>query len=333
MKEQIITLGISSLCVLISIMVEKFCKYKKNIEQDKISSLKKIKKTSTKKYFSEKSASEKTYYFVQGIAKLEDIKGKPKEKSLYAETRDLYINSSDRSFNEVKNNSIHYFHKFMINSNGINIEIFPNKDVQTFGIVREGPIKSTFKENFIQFITSICKQITGKIFVRKTKVEICDGDLISVFGESCYNKEKNFISITKPFYICGGGIEVITSIIKNKIKCLDRKSQIFSILKYGFLVIGIVEFFLILKHLYQNYKYSIIKEENQQSIPIEKGNQCIICLENVKDTMLYPCMHSCICYQCYSKLSEKKCPICKQMIYNIIRIRFEQQKSSKMKTI
>ena len=30
----------------------------------------------------------------------------------------------------------------------------------------------------------------------------------------------------------------------------------------------------------------------------EEGNECLICLTNIKDTMIFPCGHLCLCREC-----------------------------------
>jgi len=44
----------------------------------------------------------------------------------------------------------------------------------------------------------------------------------------------------------------------------------------------------------------------------EWQTECVICMDRVRDIVLYPCGHFCLCVQCSSKIS--KCPLCKQQI-------------------
>ena len=87
------------------------------------------------------------------------------------------------------------------------------------------------------------------------------------------------------------------------------------------------------KQIYNKYKVRKIGIEisvqtdtynnNSISIPIDafKENNkivCCICYENGITLLLEPCNHICICEDCYKKLDNKNCPLCKNKI-NMIR--------------
>jgi hypothetical protein len=43
--------------------------------------------------------------------------------------------------------------------------------------------------------------------------------------------------------------------------------------------------------------------------------ECVICLSDVKDTIVLPCRHFCICSECGDVLRRRapqRCPICRQ---------------------
>eukprot|EP00667_Euglena_gracilis_P019450 EG_transcript_20850 len=40
---------------------------------------------------------------------------------------------------------------------------------------------------------------------------------------------------------------------------------------------------------------------------------CAICLTNAKDTVLFPCRHFCMCWECSRNL-QQRCPICRRMV-------------------
>jgi hypothetical protein len=51
----------------------------------------------------------------------------------------------------------------------------------------------------------------------------------------------------------------------------------------------------------------------------EEEPNCVICLDNVKEIILVPCGHYCLCKSCFTKLSEvsygsRKCPMCRQVV-------------------
>jgi hypothetical protein len=68
----------------------------------------------------------------------------------------------------------------------------------------------------------------------------------------------------------------------------------------------------------QIIQYITIAPERLKIID-DEGNElheCVICMHNVKDIILKPCGHCCICKMCYDKMQyrDQKCPICKEPI-------------------
>lgn len=59
--------------------------------------------------------------------------------------------------------------------------------------------------------------------------------------------------------------------------------------------------------------------------------KCIICIEIVKNVIFIPCYHVALCKKCYDDLEEKKCPICRKPIVNIVKIFPKKKKNSKIK--
>ena len=47
---------------------------------------------------------------------------------------------------------------------------------------------------------------------------------------------------------------------------------------------------------------------------MEDNDRCCVCLTNPKDVIIKPCLHQCICYQCFQLIDgqNQKCPLCKQ---------------------
>ncbi|KAG5507687.1 hypothetical protein JKF63_06636 [Porcisia hertigi] len=44
------------------------------------------------------------------------------------------------------------------------------------------------------------------------------------------------------------------------------------------------------------------------------AEQCVICLENCKDTVFQPCRHLCTCWTCASRIENGACPTCRAPI-------------------
>lgn len=49
-----------------------------------------------------------------------------------------------------------------------------------------------------------------------------------------------------------------------------------------------------------------------------EATNCVACLERMCIVRLKPCDHMCLCYECYSKLCQQKCPVCNTYIQQAI---------------
>ncbi|XP_062084702.1 probable E3 ubiquitin-protein ligase LUL4 [Humulus lupulus] len=58
----------------------------------------------------------------------------------------------------------------------------------------------------------------------------------------------------------------------------------------------------------------------------EPGKECIICMTQPKDVAVLPCRHMCMCSECAQALTvrSKKCPICRQLIKELIQIKIDK---------
>jgi hypothetical protein len=48
-----------------------------------------------------------------------------------------------------------------------------------------------------------------------------------------------------------------------------------------------------------------------------KEELCCVCLCTEREIVCYPCMHACLCKECYRFLDPKKCPICRKIIEDV----------------
>lgn len=62
---------------------------------------------------------------------------------------------------------------------------------------------------------------------------------------------------------------------------------------------------------------SSLKEELKNLL-----NNCVVCMENPKEVLLYPCGHRCLCARCsvLLHLSNFTCPICRAPVNDLVRI-------------
>ena len=66
-------------------------------------------------------------------------------------------------------------------------------------------------------------------------------------------------------------------------------------------------------------KQNILRKLNTKIDKIEFLT-CKICMENVSDCIIRPCLHFCCCLECMNKLIDPKCPMCRIPFDDYFRI-------------
>ena len=61
-------------------------------------------------------------------------------------------------------------------------------------------------------------------------------------------------------------------------------------------------------------------EELLSKIKIYNVEECVICLDKKPSKVFLPCGHLCTCDTCFTKLKDKKCPLCRRVINQVIKI-------------
>lgn len=62
---------------------------------------------------------------------------------------------------------------------------------------------------------------------------------------------------------------------------------------------------------------------------IEIAQSCSICMTEIKNIILLPCRHFCVCHQCFDKID--KCPVCRSAIISFVR--YEKEINTKKTNI
>ncbi|XP_075220083.1 mahogunin ring finger 1 [Lycorma delicatula] len=67
----------------------------------------------------------------------------------------------------------------------------------------------------------------------------------------------------------------------------------------------------------------------------DNGSECVICICDVRDTLILPCRHLCLCNSCADSLryQANNCPICRAPFRALLQIRALQKASSQLPTI
>ncbi|PIC21595.1 hypothetical protein B9Z55_026374 [Caenorhabditis nigoni] len=70
-----------------------------------------------------------------------------------------------------------------------------------------------------------------------------------------------------------------------------------------------------------------IENKGNESMDDDNGLECIICLSDIRDTVILPCRHLCVCSNCADSLRYKhnNCPICRSPFRALIRLRAHRQ--------
>uniref|UniRef100_A0A8R1HXP1 RING-type domain-containing protein n=1 Tax=Caenorhabditis japonica TaxID=281687 RepID=A0A8R1HXP1_CAEJA len=70
-----------------------------------------------------------------------------------------------------------------------------------------------------------------------------------------------------------------------------------------------------------------IENKGSENYEDDSGLECIICLSDIRDTVILPCRHLCVCSNCADSLRYKhnNCPICRSPFRALIRLRAHRQ--------
>lgn len=74
-------------------------------------------------------------------------------------------------------------------------------------------------------------------------------------------------------------------------------------------------------------------EASVSSLPrrlsVDEESACVICLSAPRSTVINPCLHKCLCYNCASELRQQNavCPLCRSAIAEFWLVEDDQQTS------
>ncbi|KAF8018159.1 hypothetical protein BT93_H3145 [Corymbia citriodora subsp. variegata] len=75
--------------------------------------------------------------------------------------------------------------------------------------------------------------------------------------------------------------------------------------------------------------YGISNAKDTAFEDTDPGKECVICMTEPKDTAVLPCRHMCMCSECAKelRLQSNKCPICRQLIEELLEIKVDKAPS------
>lgn len=73
----------------------------------------------------------------------------------------------------------------------------------------------------------------------------------------------------------------------------------------------------------------------EEDLDADIGNECVICMCDIRDTLILPCRHLCLCNGCADSLryQANNCPICRAPFRALLQIRAMRKKSSNMPNV
>ena len=71
-----------------------------------------------------------------------------------------------------------------------------------------------------------------------------------------------------------------------------------------------------------SFQPQAMAQQTQQPAPQVQKEACVVCLENDRNCVLYPCGHQCVCQGCGQELISRKspCPLCRSAIKDCIKV-------------
>eukprot|EP01125_Pyxidicula_operculata_P009330 TRINITY_DN3072_c0_g1_i1.p1 TRINITY_DN3072_c0_g1~~TRINITY_DN3072_c0_g1_i1.p1 ORF type:complete len:330 (-),score=58.62 TRINITY_DN3072_c0_g1_i1:63-1052(-) len=76
--------------------------------------------------------------------------------------------------------------------------------------------------------------------------------------------------------------------------------------------------------------YDIFGLDHNSTSPPE---ECVICMTEIRDTVVIPCRHLCVCHQCAQVLhyQSSKCPICRGVVRGMLKIKITKKQETTSK--
>ena len=58
----------------------------------------------------------------------------------------------------------------------------------------------------------------------------------------------------------------------------------------------------------------------------EETEECVVCYDRAIDTCLQPCNHAALCHVCAVRLPNRRCPLCRAPIREMVQVRARQER-------
>ncbi|KAK2571929.1 E3 ubiquitin-protein ligase MGRN1 [Acropora cervicornis] len=182
----------------------------------------------------------------------------------------------------------------------------PTKTLRSLVNLRKDSLKlvksSDHKSYFIEFVFDADVKCSVTIHYKATE------DLST--GLAIYTSREPFASSPKSYFSKGSG----------QLEFCPLKSSFFPVV----VQIDVDGLCYLLQEI-----YGIENKVNQKSVKEEEydleetGLECVICMSDMRDTLILPCRHLCLCRECAESLryQANNCPICRSPFHALLQIR------------
>lgn len=177
---------------------------------------------------------------------------------------------------------------------------------------------------FFLSLSSISKKIQGfRIGYKKIERGIKLSQFIVAFGEVYFDRKTNSLKMENPICLLNNKNQMLKKLRIKKLKLSRRLSFTFCLMTLmGFLVVkravkGVKGLVTRMKKMKQSKKMKKLLELSEE---INDDYKCIICYDLAKHIIFKPCLHMACCRNCYEKLENNKCIICKREIEDVVTI-------------
>lgn len=173
-------------------------------------------------------------------------------------------------------------------------------------------------------MSNVGKRLSGfKVGTKRVERGIMIGQFMIAFGEIIYDRFNKELRMSNPLFFLKDKEQLIS-------KLRDRRIQIGKNMTLMFVAMLIMGFLCakrsakIFQFFYQKYRRFVERKNPDKYFGLKKITmsdfKCRLCGDNPRNVIFKPCLHLEICSNCVEKLSEHKCPACKQEVIERVAV-------------
>jgi len=182
----------------------------------------------------------------------------------------------------------------------------------------------TYSVKLILSILRINLNLRGvRIGQRTTEYGLLVHQTLTLFGKMVYDKRNKTLTMEKPYFYLQNKEQLFRK-INDKI----RRMNLF---KFGSAIFGLIFLFLAIRRTVRlgsalrayfiqlKAEFNLDKLKGLKSI-FTNGFICVVCKSNARNVILKPCLHICVCRNCFTEKRLQQCPTCQKPIKDIVNV-------------